>query len=501
MCIVKFIFLSIVNIYYPFFNRWNSDPSPTSTSNTREKSNTVDDPFVVLESTPTPVSSSQSFFADPLEQFNNIGKSKSTKSGVTSPSGDVFSDMDPLNTFNKSPPASSKETQTHNRKKGPSQTHSEEGSSVGSARSSVSREPFDEYSFGFSESQPQKMPFDHFQESHQTSHTGTSSNVYTSPKSEEHVPREDDIWLTVSEIPLFTQITQGPPPSRPPPPIPARASTTRAFDNDFSSSSFSTKYANPPRSKEPVHDEEITHDGLERERAEEEREKIKEIEREKARQAVEKANREARERAANEARLKAERAAVQRVQTEARERAAVEARERAERAAAERAAAERAAAEKAAADKAAAEAKEKETREKEKAAVAKAQAEARRRAERAAVERVTAEARERAAAEARERAAAAATTAAKVNQQRNEDDLDSFFSMGSQPNTVPKARTSSNVSNFNRFTYKCINLGFFYYLYFLYFNGYLLYLISNVGLCNRSTIARQTRAPRGPPDF
>ncbi|KAI3682549.1 hypothetical protein L1987_82605 [Smallanthus sonchifolius] len=422
-------------------SRWSSDPIPTSTSKTKENSNAADGPFVVLESMPTPVASSQGLFTDPLEQLSKIDKSKSTKSGVRSPSEDMFGDLNSLNSFNKSPPAFSKGT--HNRKKGQSQTHSEDGSSVGSAQSSVSREPIDE--FGYSENLPQKMPFDHFQESHQTvhgmtsvfrksptSHTGTSSHVDTFPKSEEHVQYAEDIWLTVSEIPLFTPVTRAPPPSRPPPPIPARASSTRKFDNDFSSSSDSAKYsqyANASRSKEPVQvamDEEITEERLEREREEEEREqrrlekeKIKEIEREKARQAVERANREARERAAAEARLKAERAAVQRVQTEARERAAVEARERAERAAAE---------------KAAAETKEKEAREKEKAAVAKAQAEARRRAERAAVERVTAEARERAAAEARERAAAA--------QQRN--DLDSFFSMASQPNSVPKARASSN---------------------------------------------------------
>ncbi|KAI7755322.1 hypothetical protein M8C21_030168 [Ambrosia artemisiifolia] len=449
-------------------SRWSSDPSTTSTSNRKEKSNAVDDPFVVLESMPTPVASSQGFFTDPLEQFSNIGKSKSTKSGVTSPGGDVFGGMDSLNSFNKSPPASSNET--HIRKKGQSHTHSEEGSSVGSARTYVSSEPIDEYSYGYFENQPQKMPFDHFKESHQTvrgmtgvsrnsptSHSGTSSNVGRSPRSEEHVQHANDIWLTVSEIPLFTPVTRAPPPSRSPPPIPARASSTRTFDNDFSSSSYSTEYshnANASRSKEPVQvtmDEEITQKRLQREREEEEREqrrlekeKIREIEREKARQAVERANKEARERAATEARLKAERAAVKRAQTEARERAAVEARERAYRAAAEKAAAE--AKEKEACEKEnEAREKEKEALEKEKAAVAKAQAEARRRAERAAVERVTAEARERAVAEARKRAAATAA-AAKTSQQRNDNDLDSFFSMGSQPNSVPKARANFNDS-------------------------------------------------------
>ncbi|KAJ0809551.1 putative Chaperone J-domain superfamily [Helianthus annuus] len=416
-------------------SRWNSDPSPTSTSNPKEKSNAVDDPFA----------SSEGFFTDPLEQFSNIDKSKSTKSGVTSPSEDVFGDMDSFDSFNKSPPASSNET--HIRKKGQSQNHSEERSSVGSF---VSSEPIEEYSFGFTENQPQKMPFDQ---------TGTSSNVDTPPKSEEHAQHTNDIWLTVLEIPLFTPVTRDPPPSRPPPPIPAHGSSTRTFDDDFSSSSASTKYSHNANASKM--DEEITQKRLEREREEEEREqrrlekeKTREIEREKARQAVERANKEARERAATEARLKAERAAVQRAQTEARERAAVEAREKADRAAAEKAATE--AKEKEAREKEKeAHEKEKEAREKERAAVARAQAEARRRAERAAVDRVTAEARERAAAEARERAAAAAAeareraaaaAAAKTSQQRNDNDLDSFFSMGSPPNSVPKARTNFNDS-------------------------------------------------------
>lgn len=188
----------------------------------------------------------------------------------------------------------------------------------------------------------------------------------------------------------------------------------------------------------------------EQRRIEKERERARELEMEriKVRQAVERATREARERAAIEARLRAERAAVgkvnaeareraeraavQRAQAEARERAAAEARERAERAAAE-------VREKA--EKAAAEAKEREARE--RASAARAEAEARSRADRATVERAAAEARERAAADARERAAAAA----RASQQKNENDLESFFSMGRassapRPRANPVVRTS-----------------------------------------------------------
>ncbi|CAH1417982.1 unnamed protein product [Lactuca virosa] len=377
--------------------RWNSDPSPKSAIKRKEKSNAADDPFAVLESMSTPVASasSQGLFTDPLEEISRIGKSKSTKKG-----GDVFGDIDSLNGFNKSSSPSSSAKETNNRGK-----CSEEGSSIGSARSSIE------------ESFSQKSPFEDHQSvfdmpavsrNSPTSHTDTSSQAGPSPKSE-----ENDIWLTVSEIPLFTAVTKAPPPSRPPPPIPSPRQSSSPLD-ELESFVREKEHTNASRSKEV-------------DREEQEKERV----REKTRQAVERATREARERAASEARLKSERAAVQRAQAEARERAAVEAKGRAERAAAE-------ARERASAEKAASEAKEKEARE--KAAVAKAQAEARRRAERAAVERVTAEARERAAAEARDRAAAAV----KVNQQKNDNDLDSFFNMGSRPNSVPKSRTSSD---------------------------------------------------------
>ncbi|XP_074573030.1 auxilin-related protein 2-like [Curcuma longa] len=243
-------------------------------------------------------------------------------------------------------------------------------------------------------------------------------------------------------------------------------------------------------------------DREEAKRLEMEREQELEKEREKARQVAERAIREARERAAAEARQKAEkaaaearqraeRAAVQRAAAEARERAAALARERAEKAAAEvrekaaiearekasleareraateareratadareRAAAEtreRAAAEareravaeaRERAEKAAAEAREKVNVARERAAVERAAAEARQRAQRAAVERAAAEARERAAAAAREKVAAAAAR----EEQKEENDLESFFGMGSRATSAPKQRSTSSETTF-----------------------------------------------------
>ncbi|KAI3786849.1 hypothetical protein L1987_40867 [Smallanthus sonchifolius] len=527
-------------------SRSSPESVPASTSNNiKATSNAMDDPFVVLESTSTPVTSSQGVFVDPLETIHKVSKSGSRNAGGSSVNSGMFDDIDPLHGFGKPAPAFPSDTNT--------KRASKEGSSFDRSRSSTHREPTEKSSFKYSESESQKVPVEDFQESQQPvfdmppvnkfsqrsvhratsppSYTETNSQEDMSSSSEEHVQANDDIWLTVSEIPLFTQPTRAPPPSRPPPPIPRHASksvksyfasNTTPFGNDYSASPKYSQSSNPfqPAAKSPMasslddfenfamggsgktdngeemdsnsaasamkdamdraeakfrHAKELRERELakasrskesmnlqkddlsteeerkqqEREREEQEREKsrlekerMRVIEREKGRQAVERATREARERAASEARekasaearLKAERAAVQRAQAEARERAAIDAKERAERAAAE--ARERASAE--ATEKAAAEARGKTARE--KAAVARAEAEARRRAERAAVERVAAEARQRAAAEARDRAAAAA--AAKMNQQKNDNDLESFFS--SRPSSAPRPRTTSD---------------------------------------------------------
>lgn len=537
-------------------SRWNSESVPVSSgNNTKETSNPMDDPFVALGSKSTPVTSSQDVFIDPLETIHKVSKSGSKNTGGSSVNKGMFDDIDPLQGFGKPAPAFQSETSN----KGKDQSPSKEGSGFNRSQSSSRREPTEKSSFRYSESQDFQetqhpvydMPtvsnnaqraFD--RAASPPSYTDTNSQADMSPSSEEHVqPGDNDIWLTVSEIPLFTQPTRAPPPSRPPPPVPRHASKSgrrsstsnaKTFGNDYSASPNSAKYyqsSNPfqpsakssmaspldefenfgmdgtqdngdnnsdarfgeeinsaaaaamkdamdraeakfrhakevrerenakaSRNKEsvkPQRDEMSTEEELKREKQERERQqrekeeqdrlekqRMREIEREKARQAVERVTREARDRAAAEARdraaadarLKAERAAVQRAQAEARERAAIDAKERAERAAAE--ARERASAE--ASERAAAEAREKAARE--KAAVARAEADARRRAERVAVDRVAAEARERAAAEARDRAAAA--TAAKMNQQKNDNDLESFFS--SRPSSAPRPRATSS---------------------------------------------------------
>ncbi|KAJ0437570.1 putative DnaJ domain, Chaperone J-domain superfamily [Helianthus annuus] len=410
-------------------NRSDSESVPKSSNSTKATSNATDDPFVVLESTSTRTGSSQGAFIDPLKSIPKVSKSQSTNAGRSPVKSSMFDDLDPLHEFGKPAPAFSSEN--NNRKN--DQSPSKGASSMGRSKSSTRREPTEKSSFIYPDSQSQND----FQDTQQPifdmppvnratsppSYTDSNSQAAMSPSSE-----ENDIWLTVSEIPLFTQPTRAPPPSRPPPPIPRRsskservhfASNTRTFENDSPNYAKYTQSSNPFQSPAKSHmasplDEfenfamggSGTHENGEN---------------------------NAYEKASAEARLKAERAAVQRAQAEARERAAIDAKERAERAARE--ARERASAE--ASEKAAAEAREKAARE--KAAVAKAEADARRRAERAAVDKVAAEARERAAAEARDRAAAAA--AAKINQQKNDNDLESFFS--SRPSSAPRPRPTS----------------------------------------------------------
>ncbi|KAG8371622.1 hypothetical protein BUALT_Bualt13G0107400 [Buddleja alternifolia] len=558
-------------------SRWGSVPTTGS-----RHGNILDDPFVVLESSSNPGSSSG--VTDPLEEISKFSESRSNRAEASSVSGGAFDDLEPLNAIGK--PAHSFSPGRDNRGKDGSPSRS------ATPQSSTTREPKGNSSFRYSESNMEKkVPVDNFQEpplydvpnvstdfqksfgqsASSPQYYETSSQIDKPPTSEGHGYQFDDVWLTVSEIPLFTQPSTAPPPSRPPPPIPRQQSRSETgsfssshrkkgdefssppkysqhsrgpkpsrpapkgppvsqFDeledfamgmsrnsydesanvhssvdtNPFSAAAASAaamkdamdkaeakfrhakevrerEYAKAARNKESGQLEKDEEDDQEREfretqerldrerkqkeeeereqrRLEKERERLREIEREKAkaRQAVERATREARERAAAEAReraaaearLKSERAAVgkanaeareraeksavQRAQAEARERAAAEAKERAEKAAAE--ARERAAA---------AEAREKQVRD--KAAVARAEAEARRRAERAAVERAGAEARERAAAEARERAA----TAAKMNQPKNDNDLESFFNMG-RASSAPRARDNSTDPFFNQ---------------------------------------------------
>ncbi|MBA0700287.1 hypothetical protein Goari_005594, partial [Gossypium aridum] len=555
----------------PASARSTSDAAPQKPASNSSKigSNVMENPFHAFESTSDTADSSSGLFVDPLEEITKLNGSG--KSGVSSVNEGLFDNIDPLEGLGKSVPLS---TEINKRGMDRSPLRTASGS-----QTPASKEPNDE---DFEHYTKKRMPStENFPESHQpvfdmpsmstdfhssVHHTAsppysnfgsndTSSQVNATPRSEENFDTSEDVWLTVSEVPLFTQPTSAPPPSRPPPPRPPRVSksATGSFSssnakkkiNDNSSFPNSAQYKDTPHSTHAAagssvasqideledfamgrawnnvdHAEEFSgddfgtnsaaaasaaamkeamdraeakfrhakemrerenlkaarnkeagvmdkderamqdalgrearekHERLERERQQREREEEerqqrryelerereekereqrrleKEREQERARQAVQRATREARERAAAEARVRAERAAV--------EKAAAEARERAERAAVQRAQAEarqRAAAEaRERAERAAVEAREREAKEKEAQEKAE-RAEAKLRAERAAAEKAAAEARESAAASAR------------ASQQNNDNDLESFFSMGSRPSSAPRPRTNSS---------------------------------------------------------
>ncbi|CAA7027890.1 unnamed protein product [Microthlaspi erraticum] len=250
----------------------------------------------------------------------------------------------------------------------------------------------------------------------------------------------DDVWLTVSEIPLFTQPTGAPPPSRPPPPRPTRPIKKNVNEPSLSSSTNHSHVPSPVRASvnsptasqmddvedfymvrnqaaanghpEPPSGEDVfissadamkiamekaeakfrhakerrekdnlrASRGREGDRMENNDSREREIREKQAREAEIEREREEREREQKRIEKERERLlarqAVERATREARERAAIEAHAKAQRA----------------------------------AAVGKA-TDSRERSERAAVQRAHAEARERAAAGAKEKAAKAAAEA------------------------------------------------------------------------------------------
>ncbi|KAF7154458.1 hypothetical protein RHSIM_Rhsim01G0246300 [Rhododendron simsii] len=252
----------------------------TTFNATRLASAAKEDPFVVLESNSTPAVSSPRLFADPLEEISKPSNSGNTKIRGSSVSGGAFDDIDPLDGFGKSFPASSSGIENNVKDGSPSRM----GSNIGRSQTSSSTETIGKSSFKDSGRHSQKVYANNFQESNvfdvpsvstdarkSVSQTASASCVYSKsgeknskvegvfPESHESMEPSDDIWITVSEVPLFTKPTSAPPPSRPPPPIPGRASkseagfsTPTARKKGTDSSSFAPgKYSQSPKPTRP----------------------------------------------------------------------------------------------------------------------------------------------------------------------------------------------------------------------------------------------------------
>ncbi|CAM8947793.1 unnamed protein product [Rhodiola kirilowii] len=203
----------------------------TTGSATKKSSLVKEDPFSGVDSPLAQEGLDSVKYMDPLEEIGKLGKN-----------GNTMVDDSPVGLFDVEHPFD---------RHGKERSFSRTGSSTSERhafRSEKSPEKFSADSPGSSRKKaaPQNNTSDSYQ-----SMFGMPSDTNTShfhggqsgppPSYEESVPSDinspstatfhdtespDDIWLTVSEIPLFTQPTSAPPPSRPPPPRPARARKT-----------------------------------------------------------------------------------------------------------------------------------------------------------------------------------------------------------------------------------------------------------------------------------
>ncbi|XP_048594721.1 DNA-directed RNA polymerase II subunit 2-like isoform X2 [Brassica napus] len=410
----------------PGFGRASSPPAKRPTSETshpqkppyRTSSNLAEDPFVVLESASTPREPPPSGgYTDPLDDIGLFNSRKTDHS---------FADIDPLDSLGKSGPDVSSRDKSHLRPGNGSGSQSPvESSHTGSYHG-------------------KKVSFDEVLEPQSTSVPHATAPPYEnkSLNSDGSFDLSDDVWLTVSEIPLFTLPTSAPPPSRPPPPRPTRPMKKKANEphshvrtsarasvnsptaasqmddlDDFSmgknhtaangedSDGYSTAVASAAAMKDAMDKAEAKFRQAKERREKDNLKASRSMEGDPV-DSYDSRERELRERQVRLDRERAEREAemekAQEREREERERKRVE-KER-ERLLA-RQAVERATRE--ARERAASEAHAKAQR----AAVGKANTDARERAERAAVQRAHAEARERAAAGAREKAERAAAEA------------------------------------------------------------------------------------------
>ncbi|KAL1364661.1 hypothetical protein AAHE18_03G232200 [Arachis hypogaea] len=411
--------------------------SVPTVSAAKATSTASEDPFRVFESVSAPVDSTSGHTTDPLEEIKrNSRKGSLSPQSNTSPGS--TRDKEQVEMFS----ARSPEKRSQN--KIPVENDREVPQSPSYMPS---------YSPGSNKPVGQRSTSPNY---NNTNFRQANAEEDMSPKYEENVEFGEDIWLTVSEVPLFTQPTTAPPPSRPPPPRPVNISrmgtgspasaNSRKKANEYSTFPSSTRFSQAPKSAPsaarasptPPQFDELDDFAMGRSRANDDESGNGLLDEELEMNSAAAAMKEAMDRA--EAKFKHAREVRERENTRAaRNREGVqfekdemlEEREKQERLDRERQQKEREENEqrrlmkereekerekqrlereraRQAVERATREARERaaaEARQRaERAAVGKAAAEARERAERAAVQRAQAEARERAATEAKERA-------------------------------------------------------------------------------------------------
>uniref|UniRef100_A0A0E0EKE7 J domain-containing protein n=1 Tax=Oryza meridionalis TaxID=40149 RepID=A0A0E0EKE7_9ORYZ len=417
---------------------------------TSKPASMASDPFDVLGTTSTSKHTSSGIFTDPLDELGRPAKSQGKKHDNTAVDSGLFEDSSTFNQVPKSEPLFTSELNDDLKDRNGSTKDRDSSPVQNFSRKNTTQKPsVENFENIFPKSQSARYSDVHVDigASGSEKYSGNGMDDQ-SPRSDES---EDEIWLTVSEIPLFTQPTSAPPPSRTPPPLavkqkphgsqakrkddnyPRRSNQNhnhhRSSSNQAGSSSIdeledfamgksqSSAYDNA----NPFNEEEFEHSSSaaasaaamkeamdkaeakfkhakvvrERERDAKLRNREQQEQDDEARfntQDHEERDRQERLEREREMRQREEKEREQRRLEEERELEKQRERERAARQAVERATKE-------ARERAAAEAR------------AKAEREARQRAERAAVQRAQKEARERAAVDARERAERAAAEA------------------------------------------------------------------------------------------
>ncbi|WVZ90667.1 hypothetical protein U9M48_036949 [Paspalum notatum var. saurae] len=171
----------------------------------------ISDPFVVLETT----SSSAHPFTDPLDELGKPAKYQGKNRESTGVDSSLFEDSSTFKQTPKSEPLFTSEVDNGSKDRNES-SRARDSNHVQSfsKRNSVPQPSVEDFENIFPKSQSARYSDVHV-DIGSDKYSGNGINDQ-SPRSDES---EDEIWLTVSEIPLFTQPTSAPPPSRPPPPL------------------------------------------------------------------------------------------------------------------------------------------------------------------------------------------------------------------------------------------------------------------------------------------
>ncbi|XP_066355311.1 auxilin-related protein 1-like [Miscanthus floridulus] len=178
---------------------------------TSKQPDSLSDPFVVLETT----SSSAHPFADPLDEFGKAAKYQGKSRESTSVGSSLFEDSSTFNQAPKSERFFTSEVDNGSKDRNESSRARDSNPVQSLSKRNSSQQPsVEDFENIFPKSQSARYSDVHVDIGSEK-YSGNGINDQ-SPRSDES---EDEIWLTASEIPLFTQPTSAPPPSRPPPPL------------------------------------------------------------------------------------------------------------------------------------------------------------------------------------------------------------------------------------------------------------------------------------------